>query len=108
MARIGHFGVARQTREDAAESAVIRVVGEIPETVRVSVREIEHLQAELEALGFKYYGYDLQLATDIRDEFLFHLAPVSEETDNQKQKYAYDPNYIGLTFSRLYDIYNPK
>ena len=51
MARIRHFGVTRQTREGAAERAVIRVVGEIPEPVGISVREVEHLQPELEALG---------------------------------------------------------
>ena len=43
VARISHFGVCRQTREGAAEGAVIRVVGELPEAIREGVREIEHL-----------------------------------------------------------------
>ena len=49
MARVSDGGVASIAREQAAEVAIIRVVGEMVNAIRVSVREVEHLDAELEA-----------------------------------------------------------
>jgi len=46
---IGHFGIARRARCDAAEVFAIRIVVELLHAIRVCVRKVEHLDAKLEA-----------------------------------------------------------